>query len=218
MRHINIPAPSQNLGIAACLVDDGAHSECGAQSHILERCAYISRQATNHSDLAKISVHTHMTRHHLFQLCCTASCHSKHWSRSLFSPEVPSCCFTAASLVEPMGQITRRIPYSQPQALLYKDKRLSLISGCFVSTLGHDFYDRRWGPDDKSGGTTSSMQIKLDTPHLEFSSTYDHRTLRTRLPVRSALFKQRTGGLVVRWVTTSEYPLLYVFCSFLWHR
>jgi hypothetical protein len=35
--------------------------------------------------------------------------------------------------------------------------------------------------------------------------------LKTRLPVRSALFKQRTGGLVVRWVTTSEYPLLYVF-------
>ena len=33
----------------------------------------------------------------------------------------------------------------------------------------------------------------------------------TRLPVRSALFKQRTGGLVVRWVTTSEYLLLYVF-------
>jgi hypothetical protein len=36
----------------------------------------------------------------------------------------------------------------------------------------------------------------------------------TRLPVRSALFKQRTGGLVVRWVTTSEYPLLYVFVFF----
>ncbi|KAF2624988.1 hypothetical protein BU25DRAFT_398153 [Macroventuria anomochaeta] len=47
------------------------------------------------------------------------------------------------------------------------------------------------------------------------SSTYDHRTLKTRLPVRSALFKQRTGGLVVRWVTTSEYPLLYVFCNFI---
>jgi hypothetical protein len=44
--------------------------------------------------------------------------------------------------------------------------------------------------------------------------TYDHRTLKTRLPVRSALFKQRTGGLVVRWVTTSEYPLLYVFALF----
>jgi hypothetical protein len=44
--------------------------------------------------------------------------------------------------------------------------------------------------------------------------TYDHRTLKTRLPVRSALFKQRTGGLVVRWVTTSEYPLLYVFVGF----
>jgi hypothetical protein len=46
------------------------------------------------------------------------------------------------------------------------------------------------------------------------SVTYDHRTLKTRLPVRSTLFKQRTGGLVVRWVTTSEYPLLYVFCAF----
>ena len=44
--------------------------------------------------------------------------------------------------------------------------------------------------------------------------TYDHRTLKTRLPVRSALFKQRTGGLVVRWVTTSEYLLLYVFGFF----
>jgi hypothetical protein len=47
------------------------------------------------------------------------------------------------------------------------------------------------------------------------SFTYDHRALKTRLPVRSALFKQRTGGLVVRWVTTSEYPLLYVIYSFL---
>jgi hypothetical protein len=37
----------------------------------------------------------------------------------------------------------------------------------------------------------------------------------TRLPVRSALFKQRTGGLVVRWLTTSEYSLLYVFAFLL---
>jgi hypothetical protein len=35
--------------------------------------------------------------------------------------------------------------------------------------------------------------------------------VKARLPVRSALFKQDTGGLVVRWVTTSESPLLYVF-------
>jgi hypothetical protein len=47
------------------------------------------------------------------------------------------------------------------------------------------------------------------------SSTYDHRTLRTELPVRSAVLKQCTGGLVVRWVTTSESPLLYVFAYFL---
>jgi hypothetical protein len=38
--------------------------------------------------------------------------------------------------------------------------------------------------------------------------------VKTRLPVRSALFKQRTGRIVVRWVTTSEYPLLYVFYRF----
>jgi hypothetical protein len=46
------------------------------------------------------------------------------------------------------------------------------------------------------------------------SFTYDHRTLRTELPVRSAELKQCTGGLVVRWVTTGEYPLLYVFDVF----
>ncbi|KAH7420220.1 hypothetical protein BKA64DRAFT_35982 [Cadophora sp. MPI-SDFR-AT-0126] len=30
-------------------------------------------------------------------------------------------------------------------------------------------------------------------------------------PVRSAKPKLQIGGLVVGWVTTSEYPLLYVF-------
>ncbi|KAH4881917.1 hypothetical protein HBH59_045800 [Parastagonospora nodorum] len=53
------------------------------------------------------------------------------------------------------------------------------------------------------------------TPTFPSSSTYDHRTLTTRLPVRSAIFKQRTGGLVVKWVTISESPLLYVFAVFL---
>jgi hypothetical protein len=42
-------------------------------------------------------------------------------------------------------------------------------------------------------------------------STYDHRKLNSALPVRSAVLKQFTGGLVVRWVTTGESPLLYVF-------
>jgi hypothetical protein len=44
--------------------------------------------------------------------------------------------------------------------------------------------------------------------------TYDHRILKIELPVRSAVLKQCTGGLVVRWVTTGEYPLLYVFLLF----
>jgi hypothetical protein len=55
------------------------------------------------------------------------------------------------------------------------------------------------------------MVSRIFTTQSDITNTYDHRTLKTRLPVRSALFKQRTGGLVVRWVTTSEYPLLYVF-------
>lgn len=44
-----------------------------------------------------------------------------------------------------------------------------------------------------------------------YSFTYDHRILTSALPVRSAVLKQDTGGLVVRWVTTGESPLLYVF-------
>ncbi|XP_014554189.1 hypothetical protein COCVIDRAFT_105596, partial [Bipolaris victoriae FI3] len=41
--------------------------------------------------------------------------------------------------------------------------------------------------------------------------TYDHWKLRASHPVRSGIYKQFTGGLVVRWVTTSESPLSYVF-------
>ncbi|KAF2706505.1 hypothetical protein K504DRAFT_58222 [Pleomassaria siparia CBS 279.74] len=35
--------------------------------------------------------------------------------------------------------------------------------------------------------------------------------MKTGLPVRSALHKHRTGGLVVKWVTIGESLLLYVF-------
>ena len=45
--------------------------------------------------------------------------------------------------------------------------------------------------------------------HLRVFVTIEQETI--RLPVRSAIYKQCTGGLVVRWVTTSESPLLYVF-------
>ncbi len=47
------------------------------------------------------------------------------------------------------------------------------------------------------------------------SATYDHRLQNTGHPVRSATHKLQIGGLVVGSVTTSEYPLLYVFVSFL---
>ena len=45
-------------------------------------------------------------------------------------------------------------------------------------------------------------------------ATYDHRLRRIGLPVRSAIHKPQIGRLVVGWVTTSEYLLLYVFLSF----
>lgn len=46
------------------------------------------------------------------------------------------------------------------------------------------------------------------------ANTYDHRLKRTRHPVRSAISKLQIGRLVVKWVTISEYLLLYVFLSF----
>ncbi|KAH7079664.1 hypothetical protein FB567DRAFT_126761 [Paraphoma chrysanthemicola] len=45
--------------------------------------------------------------------------------------------------------------------------------------------------------------------------TYDHRRSTPGLPVRSAILKSATGGLVVKWVTIGEYPLLYVFFVFM---
>ncbi|KAH9207277.1 hypothetical protein DL95DRAFT_313987, partial [Leptodontidium sp. 2 PMI_412] len=44
--------------------------------------------------------------------------------------------------------------------------------------------------------------------------TYDHRLKRIGHPVRSAIRKLQIGRLVVGWVTTSEYLLLYVFGFF----
>ncbi|KAH0336539.1 hypothetical protein KCU81_g8576, partial [Aureobasidium melanogenum] len=44
---------------------------------------------------------------------------------------------------------------------------------------------------------------------------YGHSQLKTGHPVRSAIHKQLNGRLVLRWVTTWESLLLYVFFSFL---
>ncbi|EUC37646.1 hypothetical protein COCCADRAFT_85008, partial [Bipolaris zeicola 26-R-13] len=44
-----------------------------------------------------------------------------------------------------------------------------------------------------------------------FSGTYGHRFKKFSHPVRSGLYKLEIGGLVVRWVTTGESPLSYVF-------
>ena len=52
------------------------------------------------------------------------------------------------------------------------------------------------------------MNINSEVP-----VTYDHRLRRIGHPVRSAIHKPEIGRSVVGWVTTSEYLLLYVFCS-----
>ena len=57
----------------------------------------------------------------------------------------------------------------------------------------------------------SGFQVSIYTLPEFNSFTYDHRILRTTHPVCSAIFKQDTGGLVVKWVTIGESLLLYVF-------
>jgi hypothetical protein len=74
---------------------------------------------------------------------------------------------------------------------------------------------------DTSAYSVPHAKTRSCTLTVMVSSTYDHRTMNTELPVRSAVLKHCTGGLVVRWVTTSESPLLYVIIflptSFLSH-
>jgi hypothetical protein len=51
--------------------------------------------------------------------------------------------------------------------------------------------------------------------HYGRKFTYDHRSVKTGHPVRSAIHKHKTGRLVLEWVTIWESRLLYVFafCS-----
>ena len=81
-----------------------------------------------------------------------------------------------------------------------------VFSGCW-----HSFFDVM----------NSSVQLPRQPTLHEYilwwigqHDTYDHRIMKIRLPVRSAIYKHDTGGLVVRWVTTSESLLLYVFALF----
>jgi hypothetical protein len=55
------------------------------------------------------------------------------------------------------------------------------------------------------------VNCTIDTLYPTMTATYDHRNFRRALPVRSAVLKKVTGGLVVKWVTIGESPLLYVF-------
>jgi hypothetical protein len=60
----------------------------------------------------------------------------------------------------------------------------------------------------------SALLTKLEnvviSHEVGISDTYGHSQLRTGHPVRSAIYKQLNGRLVLRWVTTWESLLLYV--------
>ncbi len=79
------------------------------------------------------------------------------------------------------------------------------------------YYHLRTGYlSEKRKNTTGHIcgRTNIYTPRFTIPNTYDQRTLRTELPVRSAVLKQGTGGIVLRWVTALEVPLLYVFDGF----
>ncbi|KAJ9156913.1 hypothetical protein NKR19_g4034 [Coniochaeta hoffmannii] len=58
------------------------------------------------------------------------------------------------------------------------------------------------------------VSLELCVILLAPSSTYDHRRLKTRDPVRSPIDKQTIARLVLGWVTTGESLVLYVFWIF----
>ncbi|KAH8635920.1 hypothetical protein IG631_07754 [Alternaria alternata] len=88
---------------------------------------------------------------------------------------------------------------------------LSSFAYCLLLKDQHYLYRRQ--PTGQHGSMLACGSLHEQDIMVCFvqADTYDHRTLKIRLPVRSAIYKQCTGGLVVRWVTTSESPLLYVF-------
>ena len=59
-------------------------------------------------------------------------------------------------------------------------------------------------------GMRVPFHLRYIFPFLRLYFAIDHRTWKTGLPVRSVVLKPCAGGLVVGWVTTSEYPLLIV--------
>ncbi|KAK0745372.1 hypothetical protein B0T21DRAFT_101916 [Apiosordaria backusii] len=68
-----------------------------------------------------------------------------------------------------------------------------------------------WWPSNRIGIPMS----RIKDWSLTITITYDHTQLRIRDPVRSPLVKQLRAELVLRWVTTGESSVLYVFASFL---
>lgn len=70
--------------------------------------------------------------------------------------------------------------------------------GCVVSYGGDDGVETRDWTDERANSTTPCSPSHLLT------TSYGHRTMNTRLPVRSALVKHGIARLVLQWVTMRE--------------
>ena len=96
----------------------------------------------------------------------------------------------------------------------------SFLERCNSLVVGQNMEDLNWSRIKEAllrryfGFSPLGEVLRYLYKFRVMSFTYDHRLRKTGHPVRSAIHKPQIGRLVVGWVTTSEYLLLYVFfCS-----
>ena len=86
--------------------------------------------------------------------------------------------------------------------------------GAFSISNPHDKRPPLPPPPHLSSLFTPSFVVKFIYHQKTLFTTYDHRRMKTGHPVRSGVLKHSTGCVVVGWVTTSEFQLLYVLFLF----
>ncbi|KAF2877640.1 hypothetical protein BDV95DRAFT_625448 [Massariosphaeria phaeospora] len=114
---------------------------------------------------------------------------------------------TVATWLQRLGEAAER--YSTNAAHLVRTHPAIKLQEFYETNLQRGGNAVAWEMEHVMGKSTTIRE--MSAVGEEWVDKWVEGTLNTALPVRSAELKQCTGGLVVRWVTTSEYPLLYVF-------
>ncbi|KAG9913570.1 hypothetical protein KCV05_g13669, partial [Aureobasidium melanogenum] len=87
-------------------------------------------------------------------------------------------------------------------------------SNLWIPASQHQHADRYEDDDEEEDASVANV-VLIEEQYILFdkscSITYGHSQLNTGHPVRSAIHKQLNGRLVLRWVTTWESLLLYVY-------